>query len=101
MNKLNKLLSQFLNALRTEILAIVRQAQIEAAEMYNEKYVTGAELCEQIAMFSPNWLENFGWKLPRERIEVTCDDGTRRVTRWGYPLHLIQRMIHEGRMRDL
>ena len=101
MNKLNKLLSQFLNALRTEIVTTVRQAQIEAAEMYNEKYVTGAELCNQIAMFSPNWLENFGWKLPRERIEVTGDDGKTRVTRWGYPLHHIQRMIAEGRMRKM
>ena len=87
--------------LRAEIVTTVRQAQIEAAEMYNEKYVTGAELCKQIAMFSPNWLENFGWKLPRERIEVTGDDGKTRVTRWGYPLHHIQRMIAEGRMRSI
>jgi hypothetical protein len=52
-------------------------------------------------MFSPNWLENFGWKLPGERIEVTGDDGKTRVTRWGYPLHHIQRMIAEGRMRKM
>ena len=84
-----------------EIVATVRKAQMEAAEMYNERYVTGAELCKQISMFTPNWLEGFGWKLPRERIEVTGNDGKTRVTRWGYPLHLIQRMIHEGRMRDL
>jgi hypothetical protein len=52
-------------------------------------------------MFSPNWLENFGWKLPRERIEVTDDDGKTRATRWGYPLHAIQRMIAEGRLRRI
>lgn len=86
---------------REAIAAAVRAAQIEAAEMYDEKYVTGKELCQHIAMFSPNWLENFGWKLPRERIEVVDDSGERRVTRWGYPLHQIQRMIAEGRMRSL
>lgn len=86
---------------RETIAAAVREAQMEAAEMYNEKYVTGAELCKQISMFSANWLENYGWKLPRERIEVTDDSGERRVTRWGYPLHHIQRMIAEGRMRSL
>ena len=86
---------------REAIAAAVREAQMEAAEMYNEKYVTGAELCKQISMFSANWLENYGWKLPRERIEVTDDSGERRVTRWGYPLHHIQRMIAEGRMRSL
>lgn len=87
--------------LREEIISTVKQAQAEAAEMYNEKYVTGRELCEQIAMFSPNWLENFGWKLPRERIEVTDDEGKTRATRWGYPLHAIQRMIAEGRLRRI
>lgn len=86
---------------RNAIAEAIKQAQMEVAEMYEEKYVTGAELCKQIAMFSPNWLECFGWKLPRERIEVMGDDGQKRVTRWGYPLHHIQRMIAEGRMRDL
>ncbi|MGX8694836.1 MAG: hypothetical protein ACSW8D_00485 [Prevotella sp.] len=86
---------------RDAISAAVRAAQIEVAEIYEERYVTGKELCQQIAMFSPNWLENFGWKLPRERIEVTGDDGETRVTRWGYPLHQIQRMIAEGRMRSI
>jgi hypothetical protein len=86
---------------RNAIAAAVKEAQIEAAEMYNEKYVTGAQLCEQISMFTPNWLENYGWKLPRERIEVTDDSGNPRSTRWGYPLHHIQRMIAEGKMRSL
>ena len=86
---------------REAIASAVREAQIEAAEIYEEKYVTGKELCRQIAMFSTNWLENFGWKLPRERIIVTDEDGETRVTRWGYPLHQIQRMIAEGRMRNL
>ena len=91
--------------LEEKIIATVAKAVAKVAkqyyEMYNERYVTGAELCKQIAMFSPNWLENFGWKLPRERIEVTGDDGKTRVTRWGYPLHHIQRMIAEGRMRKM
>ena len=83
------------------ITSAVKEAHIKIAEVYHERYVTGKELCQQIAMFSPNWLENFGWKLPRERIEVTGDDGETRVTRWGYPLHQIQRMIAEGRMRSI
>ena len=51
--------------LKEEIVATVMKAQMEAAEMYNERYVTGAD------------------------------------TRWGYPLHAIQRMIAEGRMRRM
>ena len=86
---------------REAIAAAVRDAQIETTEMYQERYVTGKELCRQIAMFSTNWLENFGWKLPRERIIVTDEDGETRVTRWGYPLHHIQRMIKEGKFRNM
>lgn len=86
---------------REAIAKAVQRAQIEAAEIYQERWVTGAELCAKVAMFSKDWLENFGWKLPRERITVTDDDGKTRVTRWGYPLHQIQRMIHEGRLRDI
>jgi hypothetical protein len=86
---------------RNAIAAAVKEAQMEAAEMYNEKYVTGAQLCEQISMFTPNWLDNYGWKLTRERIEVTDDSGKPRSTHWGYPLHHIQRMIAEGKMRSL
>lgn len=86
---------------REAIASAVREAQIEAAEVYQERYVTGKELCKQIAMFSPNWLENYGWKLPRERIEILDEKGEKRVTRWGYPLHQIQRMIAEGRMRTI
>lgn len=86
---------------REAIASAVRDAQIEAAEIYGETYVTGKELCKQIAMFSTNWLENYGWKLPRERIVVTNEDGETRATRWGYPLHQIQRMIAEGKLRAL
>ena len=86
---------------REAIAEAVRNAQMEISETYDEKYVTGKELCQQIAMFSPNWLENYGWKLPRERIEVTDDSGERRVTRWGYPLHHIQRMIKDGKLRNM
>ena len=86
---------------REAIAEAVKQAQMEAMEMYEEKYITGAELCKQISMFNADWLEKFGWKLPRERIEVTTDDGQRRATRWGYPLHHIQRMIREGKYREM
>ena len=39
--------------LKEEIVATVRKAQMEAAEMYNERYVTGAELCKQIVWSFP------------------------------------------------
>jgi len=80
---------------------IGKRVEQEKMEVYEERYVTGKELCQHISMFTPNWLEKYGWKLPRERIEVTDDGGEARATRWGYPLHQIQRMIAEGKMRAM
>ncbi len=86
--------------LEHKIVETISNVARQHYEIYSEKWVSGKELCQQIAMFSPNWLEKYGWKLPRERIEVTDDEGERRVTRWGYPLHHIQMMIAEGRLRS-
>ena len=86
--------------LRDDIIRTVRDAEQQAAEMYNERWVSGSELCKQICMITKDWLDKFGWKLPREKIEVN-DNGTIRASHWGYPLHQIQRMIAEGRMRSM
>lgn len=90
---------------RIELDAETREAILEtireANEMYNEVYLNATELCKRISMFSPSWLEEYGWKLPREQVSVKSKDGMIRRTRWGYPLHQIQRMIAEGRLRDM
>lgn len=75
-------------------------ASLQAAmEIYEERWVTAAELSKQVSMMTPDWIREYGWKLPRERLSVTDAEGRQRVSRWGYPLHQIQRMIKEGRFR--
>lgn len=78
------------------IAAAVQRATAEALEMYDERYVTGEELCNRICMFTPDWLKRYGERLPRTRIYVNDDDGKQRKTSWGYPLHHILRRIREG-----
>jgi hypothetical protein len=55
----------------------------------------------QFGMFTKDWLEHYGWKLPRERAEVTEDNGNKRVTRWAYPRNEIQRMIRNRELVNL
>jgi len=55
----------------------------------------------QFGMFTKDWLERYGWKLPRERAEVTEDNGNKRVTRWAYPRNEIQRMIRNRELVNL
>lgn len=86
--------------LRAEIVAAVRQAQVELAEMYREEWVTADRLSEVMGMFSLAWLKRYGYLLPRERAEVV--EGTEmHATRWAYPLHKIQRMLTEGKLKEL
>lgn len=75
-----------------------RAAVMEAAQN-DEVWLEPKEFLKQFGMFSRDWLEHYGWKLPRERVEVIDDDGKTRCTRWAYPRNEIQRMIRERLIR--
>ncbi len=85
---------------RLEIADAVSKAIKESMEVYREQWVTEAQLCEDLPMFSHGWLRLHGDRLPRERLEV-YDEPSGKVlkgNRWMYPLHRIRRMIA---MREL
>ena len=84
-----------------EIKDTVRQAQMEAAAQNGEVWLESNAFLAQFQMFTKDWLEHYGWKLPRERVEVTGDDGKKRVTRWAYPRNEIQRMIRNRELVNL
>lgn len=86
--------------LRAEIVAEVRQAQMELAEIYREEWVTADRLSERLGMFSTAWLKRYGYLLPRERAEVV-EGAEMHATRWAYPLHKIQRLLMEGRLKGM
>lgn len=86
-------------ALRNEIVRTVKSAMVEVHEMYDEQWVTGRELGEVVSCFSPYWLKNYGRLLPRTSIEVLKNDGTAARTGYIYPLHKIQRLLAEGKIR--
>lgn len=87
--------------LRAEIVAEVKQTVAEAMEMYNEQWLTGEQLMERFGFITKDWLKKYGETLPRERMEVVDHDGTLKCSRWGYPLHKIQRMIAERKHKQL
>lgn len=78
-----------------EIKDAMVQAQLEATRLNEEVWLSSAEFLKQFGMFTKDWLEHYGYKLPRERAEVLSDDGKTRVTRWAYPRNEIQRMIRD------
>ena len=87
--------------LRAEIMGEVRRAMVESLELYNEKWVTGQELCQQMGCFTKSWLKRYGHALPRKQPRVTDERGERHESSWLYPRNKIQRMFASGEIEEL
>ena len=87
--------------LRAEIIATVRETMREMLEGADEVWLKPKQLLEQFGMLSQEWLDENGHLLPREYASVIWPDGTEKCTRWAYPKHKINRMIHEGKLKGL
>jgi hypothetical protein len=87
--------------LREEIVAEVNKAVTAAMLSVQEQYLTAEQLVEQFQMFTPDWLQKFGDILPRKKVSVTCMDGKKRGTRWGYARFQIAKNIADGLYEDM
>ena len=88
--------------LRAEIVASVRQTVAEVLEGADEVWLSPDEFCKTFGMFSPEWLRRHGELLPREKVGIVMEDGTVKESRsWAYPKHKINRLIREGRLREI
>ena len=86
--------------LRAEIIAEVSKVIREAYETYNEKWLKASEVAEHISIMTDRWLESHGEMLPRTPIEWDDAKG-HHVTSYLYPLHRLQAMIADGRIKEL
>ena len=88
--------------LRAEIIATVKQTVAEVMEGADEVWLSPEDMCKQFGMFSPEWLRRHGELLPREKVRIVLEDGTVKESRsWAYPKHKINRLIREGRLREI
>jgi len=86
--------------LRAEIVATVRETMREVLEGVEEVYLSPEQLAERISFLPLEWIRRNGELLPREYASVVLND-KEVTTRYGYPLHKIQRMIREGKLKGL
>lgn len=86
-------------ATREAVIATVRRATIEMQEAYDEQWVVADQLCQDIPLFTKEWLKRYGALLPRECIRVKDVDGGSHNTRWCYPKKKILRLIADGQLR--
>ena len=88
--------------LRAEIIATVKQTVAEVMEGADEVWLSPEEFCKTFGMFSMEWLRRHGELLPREKVRIVMEDGTVKESRsWAYPKHKINRLIREGRLREI
>ena len=79
----------------------IRQELRRAMEGLNERYVTAETLCEHVETLTPQWLKRNGSCFNRTRVEWTDEKGLEHIQGWLYPLHEIQEMMEDGRIKRL
>ena len=86
--------------LRKDIAAEVAAAVRDTLARMEERWLTGKQLCEHFAI-AKEWLKEYGETLPREVFIVETMDGKKHESTYKYPMHKINQMIAEGKMRKL
>jgi hypothetical protein len=86
---------------RMAIQAAIKKAVMEANEIYNEEYLTPKQLCDQVPLFTKEWLRHNWRMLPSERVGWKDSDGVDHECTRCYPKKKILRMISDGAFRDL
>lgn len=90
---------------REAIAASVMKATREANELYDEVWLTGKQLSEQVGFFKKEWLKRYGDALGRigcrKEVRVKDRNGVIHRTGWCYPKKKILRMIADGEMDEL
>ena len=87
--------------LRAEIVNTVTQTIREMMEIYGEKWLTADQLIDNFGCFTKGWLKAYGYTLPRTQAIVTDENGEQHRTSWVYPLHKINRMVTDGRIKNI
>ena len=87
--------------LKAEIVATVKRSVEKAMEVYNEVWLNDDLLAEHISVMTKRWLRDHGDMLPRTPIEWTDKKGAKHSSSYLYPLHRIQAMMNDGRIKEL
>lgn len=87
--------------LKAEIVATVKRSVAEAMEVYHERWLTDKEMSQYISVMTQRWLRDHGHMLPRQQAGWIDKNGVEHATSYLYPLHQIQAMLADGRIKEL
>ena len=86
---------------KVEIKVVVRDAIREAMECYQERWLTDTQMEQYVSVMTQRWLRDHGEMLPRTPICWKDKKGIIHTSSYLYPLHRIQAMIADGRIKEL
>ena len=86
---------------KVEIKVVVRDAIREAMECYQERWLTDREMSQYVSVMTQRWLREHGEMLPRTPICWKDKKGIIHTSSYLYPLHRIQAMMADGRIKEL
>ena len=87
--------------LEAKIIAAVTKVAQQHYQVNEERWLTAEQLSEYVGVFTKRWLQDHGDMLPRTQVEWTDKQGIGHVTSYLYPLHQIQAMMADGRIKEL
>ena len=86
---------------KTEMKVVIRETIQEAMEVYEERWLTDREMSQYVSVMTKRWLQDHGEMLPRSPICWKDKKGIIHTSSYLYPLHRIQAMIADGRIKQL
>ncbi len=87
--------------LEAKIIAAVTKVAQQHYQVNEERWLTAEQLSEYVGVFTKRWLQDHGHMLPRQQAGWIDKNGVEHATSYLYPLHQIQAMIADGRIKEL
>ena len=81
---------------REDLIETVKRAAVEILEGPKESWLTADEVSKRFPFFSARWIKDYGYLLPRKRVEVTDKNGVITKSHWYYSCNKILRMVREN-----
>lgn len=81
---------------RDDLIETVKRAAVEILEGSKENWLTADEVSKRFPFFSARWIKDYGYLLPRKRVEVTDKNGEITKSHWYYSCNKILRMVREN-----
>ena len=89
------------SALEAKMVAMVERVLTKSLHQHEERWVTADELSKHVGTLTTRFLQDHGQMFNRTRVEWTDKEGNRHSQAWLYPLHEIQAMLADGRIKEL